>query len=103
MTAHRLVCIYLLVNRFMANWQLSGDLFRTPLQTKESLSRAPDFWRNASGITTALLSLLGPILGLAGSIPSTAGAMRQLSTNGRFIAPQNPGNLNLGLFHFHNR
>ena len=103
MTARRLVGIDLLVNRFMANWQLTGDLFRTPLQTNECFSRAPDFWRNASGITTALRSLLRSILGLAGAIPSTAGTTRQLSTNGRFMAPQNPGNLNLGLSCFHKR
>ena len=103
MTAHRFVCINLLVNRFMANRQLTGDLFRTPLQTKECFSRAPDFWRDASGITTALRSLLGLILGLAGAIPSTARPTRQLSTNGRFMAPQNPGNLNLRLSCFHKR
>lgn len=103
MTAHRLVCINLLVNRFMANWQLTGDLFRTPLQTKECFSRAPDFWRNARGITTALRSRLRQILGLPGSIPSTAGATRQLPTNGRFMPPQNPGILNLCLTSFHKR
>ena len=34
-------------------------------------------------------------------LSSIAGATRQLSTNGRFIAPQYPGNLNLGLSYVH--
>ena len=103
MTVHRFFCIDLLVNRLMANWQLAGNLLTAPLQTKECFSRAPDFWRNASGMTTVLRLPLRPILDLAGSIPSTAGTTRQLSNNGRFMAPQNPGNLNLGLSRFHQR
>jgi hypothetical protein len=103
MTAHRFVCIDLLINHFMANWQLAGDLLRAPLQTKECFSSAPDFWRNPSGITTVFRPLLRSILGLAVSISSTAGATCQLSTNGRLMASQNPGNLNLGLSCFHKR
>ncbi len=63
MIAHRFECTDLLVNRFMANWQLTGDLLRTPLQTEEHFIREPDFWRNASGITAVFRPLLRPVLG----------------------------------------
>ena len=103
MTAHRFVCIDLLINRFMTDRQLAGNLLGAPLQTQERLSRAPDFWRNMRCITTALGSRLRQVLGLPGTISSRARSSRQLSANGRFMASQNPGNLNLRLSCFHKR
>jgi len=101
MTALRLVGIHFLINRLMADRQLAGDLLRTPLQVKERLSLVPDFRRNTRRIPTARRALQRQILGLPGTIAATTGSTRQLATNGRFMAPQNPGNLNLRLSCFH--
>jgi hypothetical protein len=101
MTAHRFVSIDFLVNRLVADRQLTGDLLGTPLQTEHGPYLTQDLFINVSRITARLRSLIRQILGLAGKISSSVRSTRHLSTNSRFMATQNMGNLGLCLSFFH--
>ncbi len=101
MIANPFVRIDLLVNNFVADRQLAGNLFRTPLQTEQRSQLNQDLFINVSRITTALRTLIRQILSLAGTVSSTARSARQLSANRRFMAPQNLSNLGLCLPCFH--
>jgi hypothetical protein len=101
MSNHRFVCIDLLVNRLVAARQLAGNLLGASLQTEQGSHLKQNLFVNASRITARLRTLMRQILSLAGTISSTAGSTSHLSTNSRFMAPQNPGNLNLRLSRFH--
>ena len=103
MTTHRFVGIDLLVNGFVADRQLAGSLFRTPLQTEQRAHLNQDPFINVSCITARLRTLIRQILSLAGTVSSTARSTRQLSVNRRFMAPQNLGYLGLYLSCFHKR
>ena len=101
MSTHRFVCIDLLVNSLVADLQLAGNLLRAPLQTEQGSHLKQNLFINVSRITTALRTLIRQILSLAGTISSTAGSTGHLSTNSRFMAPQNMGYLGLCLSCFH--
>ena len=97
MTTHRFVRIDLLVNSLVADLQLAGNLLRAPLQTEQGSHLKQNLFINVSRIATALRTLIGQNLGLAGTVSSTAGSTGHFSTNSRFMAPQNMGNLGLCL------
>ena len=103
MSTHRFVCIDLLVNRLMADRQLAGNLLGAPLQTEQESHLKKNLFVNASRITARLRTIMRQILSLAGTISSTARSTGHFSTNSRFMAPQNPGYLNLCLSCFHKR
>jgi hypothetical protein len=103
MTNLRFICIDLLVNRLMANRQLSSYLLRTPLQTVKRSDFKHNMFINISGITAALRKLMRQILCLAWSISSLTTAKTFFSTNRRFMASQNLGNFRLCLSCFHER
>ena len=101
MSTHRFVSIDFLVNRLVADRQLSGNLLGAPLQTGQGSYLKQDLFINVISITARLQSLFTQVLGLAGTISSTTGSTRHLSTNSRFMAPENMGYLDLCLSRFH--
>jgi hypothetical protein len=101
MTAHRFVFIDLLVNRLLADGQLAGNLLGTHSQAEQRSHLNQDLCINVSRITTALRTLIGQILSLAGTISSTAGSTGHFSTNRRLMAPQKMGYLGLCLSCFY--
>jgi hypothetical protein len=101
MSTHRFVCIDLLVNRLVADSQLAGNLLGAPLQTGQGSHLKQNLFVNTSRIKARLRTLMRQILSLAGTISSTTGSTGHFSTNSRFIAPQNMGNLGLCLSCFH--
>jgi hypothetical protein len=69
MTAHRFVCIGLLVNRLVAYRQLAGNLLGTPLQPEQRSHFNQDLIINVGRITASLRTLFTQILSLGGRYP----------------------------------
>ena len=100
-SAMRLISVNVLVARFMAQWQRSGNLLRTPLQIQPLNDKLSGQWINLQGIAARLGSLLTNNLSLWRSIASQTRVTQNLTTECRLMSTQYLGNRLEALTNFH--
>ena len=91
--AMRLVCINMQVQRFMAHWQLAGDLLGTPLQPQKLAGLLFHPGRKRVSVAARFRAFAGKFTSLFGFITSTLGIATQLATDRRLVEPKQSGNL----------
>ena len=91
--AMRLVCINMQVQRFMANWQLAGDLLWAPLQPQQRTGLLFHPGRKGVGVAAQFGAFAGKFTSLFGSVASTPGIATQLATNRGLVSSKQSGNL----------
>ena len=91
--AMRLVCINMQVQRFMADWQLAGDLLRAPLQPQQRTGLLFNPGRKRVGVAARFGAFAGKFTSLFGFIASTPGIAAQLATDRGLVASKQSGNL----------
>ena len=84
--AMRLVCINMQVQRFMAHWQLAGDLLWAPLKPQKLAGLLFHPGRKRAGVTARFRAFAGKFTGLFGSVASTPGIATQLATDRGLVA-----------------
>ena len=101
LAASGLVGINMLVKRLMADWQLAGNLLRTPLHAQQ-IGRLLAHPGGHSRSVSALLRSLGrQLTGLLGPIAFKPAVARELPADSRFVSIQQLGNLSLIVSGFH--
>jgi hypothetical protein len=83
-----LISVNILVDRFMAHWQRSCNLLRTPLQTQLLSDKFSRHRINLQGDAARLGSLLANNLSLSGSITSKIRVTQNLPTDCRLMSTQ---------------
>ena len=101
MTAHRFVCIDLLVNRLVADLQLADNLLGAPLQPQKLACLRFHPGCKLVGVAARFGAFEGKFTGLFGFIATTPGIGAQLGTDCGIIASKQPGNLRDGVLGFH--
>ena len=99
--AMRLVCVNKQVQRFMAHWQLAGDLLWAPLQPQQRTGLLFHPGRKRACVTARLGAFAGKFTGLFGSVASTPGIAAQLATDRGLVASKQSGNLRDVVLGFH--
>ena len=89
----RLVCINMQVKRFMAHWQLAGDLLWAPLQSQERTGFLFHPGRKGVGVAAQFGALAGKFTSLFGFIASTPSIATQLATDRGLDSSKQSGNL----------
>jgi hypothetical protein len=92
----------MLVKRFMAHWQLTGDLLGAPLQAQQGVGLLLHPGRYCVGIAAVLRAFSGYFTGLLGTVPARADIATQFPTDGGFMPIQQLGYLRLIASGFHN-
>ncbi len=91
-SALRLIGVNVLVDRFMAYWQRSCNLLRTPLQIQPLSDQGSRPMIDLKSIPTLLGSLLTKNFSLPGSITSQSRVAQNLPTDCRLVTTQYLGN-----------
>ena len=99
--AMRLVCINMQVQRFMAHWQLAGDLLGAPLKPQQRTGLLFHPWRKRVGVAAQFRAFAGKFTGLFGSVASTPGITTQLATDHELASFNQLGNLRDVVLGFH--
>jgi hypothetical protein len=86
-----LVRINMLINGFMADGQLRGNLLRTPLNAQQRTGLFPYPWLKSWSITIVLCTLGRYLTGLLGSITQRASITGQLPIDGGIMTIQQFG------------
>ena len=86
--AQGLVGVNMLVKRFMAHWQLTGDLLGAPLQAQQGVGLPLHPGRYCVGIAAVLRAFSGYFTGLLGTVPARADIATQFTTDGGFMSPR---------------
>ena len=93
--------IDMLIKRFMANWQLCGNLLGAELLGNPVKGGFEHIRLNASGITTTYGPLLSKSVGLLGSIPAAPFVSNNIAKNGRGTPAKILGNFGAIQSFFH--
>ena len=96
-----LVRIHMLINGFMADGQLRGNLFWTPLHAQQGIHLIFHPRRYRVGVATVLRSIGRHLASLFGSIPTRATVAAQFSADGGLVSIQQFGYLRLIVSSFH--
>ena len=97
-----LVRIHMLINGFMADGQLRGNLLGAPLNAQQSTGSFTYPWLNSWSIATPLRSSIGRHLtSLLGVVTPRASVAAQLPTDGGLVPFQQLGDLRLIVSGFH--
>ena len=99
--AMRLVCINMQVQRFMAHWQLAGDLLWAPLEPQQRTGLLFHPWRKRAGVTARFGAFAGKFTSLFGFIASTPGIATQLATDRGLVSSKKLRNLRDVVLGFH--
>ena len=99
--AMRLVCINMQVQRFMAHWQLAGDLLGAPLKPQQRTGLLFHPWRKRAGVAARLRAFTGKFTGLFSSVASTPGITSQLATDRGLVSSKQLRNLRDVVLGFH--
>jgi hypothetical protein len=97
----RLVCLNMLVQRFMAHWQLAGDLLGATLKPQKLASLLSHPGHKCVGITARFRAFAGEFRGLFGPVASTPSISTQMATNRGLISSKQSGNLRDVVLSFH--
>jgi hypothetical protein len=89
------------VKRFMANWQLAGDLLWAPLQPQQRTGLLFHPGRKRAGVAAQVRAFAGKFTGLFGSVASTPGIAAQLATDRGLVSPKQLRNLRDVVLGFH--
>ena len=96
-----LVGINMLINGFMADGQLRGNLLGAPLNAQQSTGSFTYPWLNSWSIAAVLRSIGRHLASLLGSITPRASVAAQLPTDGGLVPIQQLGDLRLIVSGFH--
>jgi hypothetical protein len=96
-----LVGINMLINGFMADGQLRGNLLGAPLNAQQSTGSFTYPWLNSWSIAAVLRSIGRHLTSLLGSITPRASVAAQLPTDGGLVPVQQFGYLRLIVSGFH--
>jgi hypothetical protein len=91
----------MLINGFMADGQLRGNLLGAPLNAQQSTGSFTYPWLNSWSIAAVLRSIGRHLASLLGSITPRASVAAQLPTDGGLVPIQQLGDLRLIVSGFH--
>jgi hypothetical protein len=91
----------MLINGFMANGQLRGNLLGTPLHAQQGIGFIFHSRRYRAGVAAVLRSMGRHLASLLGAVTARASVTAQLPTDGGLVSVQHLGYLRLIVSGFH--